>query len=146
MTQLQDLRALQKDNERKALVSFFVYQIFLLLFAAYLFFFTSFFHRTALRLLPLALFLLGIPLTKVHLFFHPREFFGTVVYLNVGIELRKKIGYTYLADKVKVMLLVVENDNGKRRSVTVPYRKEYAQRKIGDKVSIFRFLDIVSFE
>ena len=146
MNKLQDFRVLQKKNEKKALFSFLLYQLCLVLLTVYLFFFTSFFDRAALRLLPLALFLLGIPLTKIHLFLRPREFRGKVIYLNVGIELRKKIGFTYLADKVKVMLLVTENHKGKRISVTVPYRKDYAQRKAGDTVTLFRFLDIVYFE
>lgn len=50
---------------------------------------------------------------------------------------------TYVADQIKKMDLVIENENGKSRNVTVPYRTYYKDLKTGDPVIAFRFLDIV---
>ncbi|MBE6712561.1 MAG: hypothetical protein E7580_03445 [Ruminococcaceae bacterium] len=149
MTTFDELRAIQKKNEKKALCFFVLYQFLLLLFTVCGFSFTSFFDRKALQFLPLALCLLGFFLSKIFLFLQPREFRGTIKYLNVAIEQKKKYlsgqaGLTYAATQHKVLDLVVEHKTGRSRSVTLPYRKAYEDLKIGDEVILLRFVDAVS--
>jgi len=131
MTTFDELRAIQKKNEKKALCFFVLYQFLLLLFTVCGFSFTSFFDRKALQFLPLALCLLGFFLSKIFLFLQPRELSG-------------QAGLTYAATQHKVLDLVVEHKTGRSRSVTLPYRKAYEDLKIGDEVILLRFVDAVS--
>ena len=105
--------------------------------------------KLVMQFLPLALCLLGFFLSKIFLFLQPREFRGTIKYLNVAIEQKKKYlsgqaGLTYAATQHKVLDLVVEHKTGRSRSVTLPYRKAYEDLKIGDEVILLRFVDAVS--
>jgi len=148
MYTLDELRIQENKAEKKTLVRFLCYQVLLFGFCLALLLLTDFFDRQALRLFPLALFLLGFSLTKMHRFLRPKEFRGKVVHLYVGIEHRKKYlsgqaGLTYAADKIKMLDLVAENENGKSRSVSVPYRPHYKDLKTGDQVILFRFLDLI---
>lgn len=147
MSKLDELRALQSSQQKKSILLFVLWNAILFTVTAGTFFFTNYFNEyPSFKLLPLAFFLLGIPLTKIYLFFRPKEFCATVVWINVVVELRKKYlsgqaGVSLSAKQVKMMELIVENERGKTIWFSIPYRRDYEKLRVGDRVVILRFVN-----
>lgn len=143
---LKEARAIQKERETKAILSFLASVAFIALGTFLLFYFTDVLSiSTAFYLIPIALFGLAIKKTKIYKFFEPREFVGNIVRMDVyPVRVGTMKGddrYEYRMSTSEALEVALIIDNGdKSKSVAVIASKATWYLAEGKKVAVLRFI------
>ncbi len=144
MLTLKEARKLQKERESKA-VLWFVFSLALVGIATYVLLeFTNVFEiSTVFYLIPVALIAFAIKKTRIYLFLTAQEFVGKVIYLNVYVtrdqRIKGRITYTTV-DNLEVEM-IIENDEGKSKSLQIPSSPATYNIAEGTELALLRFID-----
>ena len=141
---LKEARAIQKERETKAILTFLASIAFIALGSFLLFYLTDVLSiSTAFYLIPIALFGLAVKKTKIYKFFEPREFTGKIVRMDVyPVKVGKIRGDdTYEQSWGEALEVALIIDNGdKSKSVEVIASKATWYLAEGKKVALLRFI------
>ncbi len=152
MMTLTDALRIQRKAQRKALIMFFGSLALLTAVCTCLFFVDGRIFYVSVGISVLLMFFFT-KRSYIYEFFLPKQYSGEVVYFLVRTEMVKKsyangAGATYDAYYTKRADITVVDDKGKTRYKTFIYSEAYDAVKVGDKATVFRFVDkpIIEFK
>ncbi len=144
MLTLKEARAMQKERETKAILSFIASILFIALGSFLLFYFTDILEISSIfYLIPIGLAALAVKQTKIYNFFAAKEFTGKVVRMDiypvkVGKIRGERLYQQNWGEALEIYLIV---DDGKRsKTATLYASKDTAPLSVGDTVAILRFV------
>lgn len=141
---LKEARALQRERETKAILSFLASVAFIALGSFLLFYFTDVLSISSIfYLIPIGLLGIAVKKTKIYKFLEPKEFAGKIARMDVyPVKVGKIRGDDVYeqtwGESLEVALIV--DDGKKSRSVAVLAGKETWHLAEGKKVTILRFI------
>ena len=144
MQDIKEARKLSKQREARAIGLFLASLIVTLLITFVLMEYTSVFEiNSVFYLIPVALLALAVKKTEIYKLFTAREFVGKVVYLNVYVtrdqRIKGRITYTTV-DSLEVEM-IIENDEGKSKSLQIPSSPATYNIAEGTRLALLRFVD-----
>ena len=144
MLTLKEARKLQKQREGKAVGLFLASLIVTLLITFVLMEYTSVFEiNSVFYLIPVSILSLAVKKTEIYKFATTKEFVGKVVYLNVYVtrdqRIKGRITYTTV-DSLEVEM-IIENDEGKSKSLQIPSSPATYNIAEGTRLALLRFVD-----
>ena len=144
MLTLKEARKLQKQREGKAVGLFLASLIVTLLITFVLMEYTSVFEiNSVFYLIPVAFVAIAVKKTEIYKLLTAREFVGKVVYLNVYVtrdqRIKGRITYTTV-DSLEVEM-IIENDEGKSKSLQIPSSPATYNIAEGTRLALLRFVD-----
>lgn len=147
MLTLNEARRLQAEREKKAVIRFSV--LIAVIVAAFIsvFVFTDYFQKYPALLYAVAAvsFAVSCMNSKIYRFFSPKEFTGTVVYINTSVELAKAYashqpGVKYRTNEIRMLEMIVDNGKKTVRKNT-EYDLKWGEFREGQTVALLRFID-----
>lgn len=144
MLTLKEARKLQKSREGKAVGLFLASLVVTLLITFVLMEYTSIFEiNSVFYLIPAAFVAIAVKKTEIYKLLTAREFVGKVVYLNVYVtrdqRIKGRITYTTV-DSLEVEM-IIENDEGKSKSLQIPSSPATYNIAEGTRLALLRFVD-----
>ena len=144
MLTLKEARKLQKSREGKAVGLFLASLVVTLLITFVLMEYTSVFEiNSVFYLIPATILAIAVKKTEIYKLLTAREFVGKVVYLNVYVtrdqRIKGRITYTTV-DSLEVEM-IIENDEGKSKSLQIPSSPATYNIAEGTRLALLRFVD-----
>ncbi|MBR5859380.1 MAG: hypothetical protein IKZ05_05600 [Clostridia bacterium] len=144
MQDIKEARKLSKQREARAIGLFLASLIATLLITFVLMEYTNIFEiNSVFYLIPVALLALAVKKTEIYRLFTPKEFIGKVVYMNVYVtrdqRIKGRITYTTV-DSLEVEM-IIENDEGKSKSLQLPSSPATYNIAEGTRLALLRFVD-----
>lgn len=144
MQDIKEARKLSKQREARAIGLFLASLIATLLITYALMKYTNVFEiNSVFYLIPVALLALAVKKTEIYKLLTTREFVGKVVYLNVYVtrdqRIKGRITYTTV-DSLEVEM-IIENDEGKSKSLQIPSSPATYNIAEGTRLALLRFVD-----
>ncbi len=144
MLTLNEARKLQKERESKAIGWFIASVVATLLITFVLMEYTTIFEiNSVFYLIPAALIAIAVKKTEIYKLLTAKEFVGKVVYLNVYVtrdqRIKGRITYTTV-DNLEVEM-IIENDEGKSKSLQIPSSPATYNIAEGTRLVLLRFVD-----
>ncbi len=150
MLTLAEARKIQRERSEKSITKFGVFVLLdaLAILLAFLLSRSSYDMRTSGAIIAAALLALAyqIKITRVYLFFTPREFTGAVQFYDVQVETVKENLSNLPGDKFKMHdvaygEMIVKDSRGRSKTKKFLYSEEYTKIDIGTTVTVLRFID-----
>ncbi|MBO5768112.1 MAG: hypothetical protein J6R49_06230 [Clostridia bacterium] len=144
MLTIKEARKIQKSREVKAIGLFLASLVVTLLITFVLMEYTTIFEiNSVFYLIPVSILALAVKKTEIYKFATTKEFVGKVVYLNVYVtrdqRIKGRITYTTV-DSLEVEM-IIENDEGKSKSLQIPSSPATYNIAEGTRLALLRFVD-----
>ncbi|MBO5915268.1 MAG: hypothetical protein J6Q72_07955 [Clostridia bacterium] len=144
MLTIKEARKIQKSREGKAIGLFLASLVITLLITFVLMEYTTIFEiNSVFYLIPVSILALAVKKTEIYKFATTKEFVGKVVYLNVYVtrdqRIKGRITYTTV-DSLEVEM-IIENDEGKSKSLQIPSSPATYNIAEGPRLALLRFVD-----
>ncbi|MBO5786558.1 MAG: hypothetical protein J6R45_04460 [Clostridia bacterium] len=144
MLTIKEARKIQKSREVKAIGLFLASLVVTLLITFVLMEYTTIFEiNSVFYLIPVSILALAVKKTEIYRFATTKEFVGKVVYLNVYVtrdqRIKGRITYTTV-DSLEVEM-IIENDEGKSKSLQIPSSPATYNIAEGTRLALLRFVD-----
>ncbi len=144
MLTLNEARSIQKEREKKAIISFTASILLIALGTFLLFYFTDVLElSTAFYLIPIGMIGFAVKKTEIYKLFSAKEFTGKVVRMDVypvkvGKIRGERLYQQNWGEALEIYLIV---DDGKRsKTATLYASKDTAPLSVGDTVALLRFI------
>ena len=144
MLTIKEARKIQKSREGKAIGLFLASLVITLLITFVLMEYTTIFEiNSVFYLIPVSILALAVKKTEIYKFATTKEFVGKVIYLNVYVtrdqRIKGRITYTTV-DSLEVEM-IIENDEGKSKSLQIPSSPATYNIAEGTRLALLRFVD-----